>query len=172
MDPGKTTVKESESHTILKNVSIFADIKDSEKALGVLSQIMKSKHFPKDHTLVEQGKAGDEFFVLVSGVVSIFKTTPEGDAYKVAVLKDTQHPSFGEGGLMEGEVRSATIKCDMDVTCLVLSKGNFNSFCKEYPEFALPVFRRIAQGLMIRLNQTGNDLMMLHKALMEEIRNS
>ena len=165
-------LKLEESTEILKNVSIFSDIKNFPEALEVLSKIMKSQSFSRGHTLVVQGKEGLEFFVLVSGTVSISKTTPDGDDYKVAVLKHTHHPSFGEGGLMEGEVRSASIKCDTDVVCLALTQADFNNFCQKYPQFALPVFRRIAQGLMKRLNQTSNDLMMLHKALMEEIRNS
>ena len=165
-------LKVEQSSDILKSVSIFSDLKNSTKGLDILSQIMKSQTFAKGHTLVEQGKSGSEFFVLVSGTVSISKTTPEGDAYKVALLKHDHHPSFGEGGLMEGEVRSATIMCETDVVCLALTQQDFNNFCEKNPEFALPVFRRIAQGLMKRLNQTSNDLMMLHKALMEEIRNS
>ncbi len=166
------TLKVEQSSDILKNVSLFSDIKDSEEALGVISKIMKSQSYPKGHTLVEQGTEGHDFFVLVSGTVSILKTTPEGDAYRVAVLKHVHRPSFGEGGLMAGEVRSATIKCDTDVVCLALTQSDFNNFCEKYPQFALPIFRRIAQGLMKRLNQTSEDLMMLHKALMEEIRNS
>ena len=166
------TLKSEQSTDILKSVSIFSDLKNSDEAMSVLSKIMKPQSFSSGHTLVEQGKEGFEFYVLVSGTVSILKTTPEGDAYKVAVLKQTHHPSFGEGGLMEGEVRSATIKCDTDVVCLALTQTDFNRFCEQHPQFALPVFRRIAQGLMKRLNQTSNDLMMLHKALMEEIRNS
>ena len=165
-------LKIDQSTSILKNVSLFSDIKDSEEALAILSKIMKSQSYQKDHTLIEQGKKGDEFFVLVAGTVSVLKTTPEGDDYRVAVLKHANHPSFGEGGLMEGEVRSATIRCDTDVICLALTQVDFNNFCAQYPQFALPVFRRIAQGIINRLNQTSNDLMMLHKALMEEIRNS
>ncbi len=165
-------LKLEKSTEILKNVSIFSDLKNSPEALEVLSKIMKPQSFSRGHMLVEQDKEGFEFFVLVSGTVSISKTTPDGDDYKVAVLKHSHHPSFGEGGLMEGEVRSASIRCDTDVVCLALTQVDFDNFCQKFPQFALPVFRRIAQGLMKRLNQTSNDLMMLHKALMEEIRNS
>ena len=82
------------------------------------------------------------------------------------------HPAFGEGGLMDGEVRSATIVCESPVDCLVLTKSDFDAFCARSPQYALPIFRKIAKSLMARLNQTSNDLMLLHKALMDEIRNS
>ena len=156
----------------LKKVSIFSDIKDNPAAMGIVVHMMEMKNYSAGSLLTVQGKEGSEFFVLINGTVSISKNTPEGDSYKVVVLKHDNYPSFGEGGLMDGEVRSATINCDTPVECMVLSKVKFNEFCDKNPQFALPVFRKIAQGLMLRLNQTSNDLMLLHKALMDEIRGS
>lgn len=157
---------------ILKKVSILAEIKDNSEALGVVAQMMMTKSYPAGALLTEQGKEGHEFYVLTKGSVSILKNTPEGDSYKVVVLKADFYPSFGEGGLMDGEVRSATIVCDTPVECLVLTKQKFQEFCQSKPSYALPVLRKIAQGIMTRLNQTSNDLMLLHKALMDEIRGS
>lgn len=157
---------------ILKKVSIFADVKADAQAMSIISAMMTKRSFAAGQTLIEQGSAGEEFYVLMEGTVSISKQTAEGDSYKVVVLTHQNHPSFGEGGLMEGEVRSASIKCDSAVQCLVLSKQRFDDFCKQYPQYALPVFKKIAQGLMARLNQTSHDLMLLHKALMNEIRNT
>lgn len=165
-------LSQTEAKSVLKAVSIFADIKDNEEALSLLTGMMKNQKFPAGHTLIEQGTNGDEFYVLCDGNVSIFKKTPEEDRYKVVVLSHQSHPSFGEGGLMEGEIRSATIICDTPVECLVLARKDFESFCRQSPQFALPVLKKIAQSLMGRLNQTSNDLMLLHKALMDEIRNS
>lgn len=157
---------------ILKKVSIFSDIKENPEALNIVGQIMETKSYPQKSFLTEQGKEGHEFFVLTLGSVSILKNTPEGDSYKVVVLKSDSFPSFGEGGLMDGEVRSATIECDTPVECLVLNRKKFQEFCTNHPNYALPVLRKIALGIMNRLNQTSNDLMLLHKALMDEIRGS
>jgi CRP-like cAMP-binding protein len=133
---------------------------------------MKPCKYSKGHVLITQGEAGSEFFVLLKGQVSIEKITPEGDRYKVAVLKGEQNAAFGEGGLIEGEARSATVTCDTEVECLVLSCKEFDQFSLAQPQFALPVLKRISLILMSRLNQTSNDLMLLHKALMSEIRSS
>ncbi|MGZ3742386.1 MAG: cyclic nucleotide-binding domain-containing protein [Pseudobdellovibrionaceae bacterium] len=162
----------SSTSSVLQNVSIFQDIKHLPEALLSLEKIMKPRKYSKGHVLITQGESGQEFFVLLNGQVSIEKDTPEGDRYKVAVLKGDQHSAFGEGGLIEGEARSATVTCDTDVECLVLSCQEFAQFSLAQPQYALPVLKRIALILMSRLNQTSNDLMLLHKALMSEIRSS
>lgn len=166
------STSKSEARHILYDVSLFQDVKDLPEALVGFERIMKPKKFEKGHVLIKQGEAGHEFFVLLRGQVSIDKMTAEGDLYKVAVLNGEHHAAFGEGGLIEGEARSATVSCDTDVECLVLHRDEFNQFAVAQPHFAMPVLKRIALILMSRLNQTSNDLMLLHKALMSEIRSS
>ena len=79
-------------------------------------------------------------------------------------------PALGEGGLIEAEPRSATVKMDIDSQCLVLTRDAFAKFGDAHPDWALPILKKIATTLMGRLRQTSNDLMLLHKALMNEIR--
>lgn len=154
----------------LKNVTLFSEIKDNPEALKLISTLMTPASYKSGHFLIKQNEKGSEFFVLTNGKVIISKMTPEGDSYPVLALDHHQHPAFGEGGLMGNEVRSATILCETDVECLVLTRDRFDELCKTNPQVALPIFKKIAHALMIRLNQTSNDLILLHKALMNEIR--
>lgn len=156
----------------LKKVTLFSDLSGNHQALRELSNIMHPQFYKKGSILIEQGQSGDEFFVLIRGDVSVSKKTPDGDEYKVALLGSENSPAFGEGGLMEGEVRSATILCESDATCLVLNKKDFDLFSQNKPEWALPIVKRIAKSIMTRLNQTSQDLILLHQALMKEIRSS
>lgn len=155
---------------ILGRVTLMSGIKEDAQALQALAGIMKIKTFPAAHTLITENEVGDEFYVLVQGQVSVFKKTPEGDAYKVVILKDEVTPAFGEGGLIEAEARSATVRCDTECRCLVLNRLDFQKFCQEYPAWAVPILRKLSMILIGKLRQTSNDLMLLHKALMNEIR--
>jgi CRP/FNR family cyclic AMP-dependent transcriptional regulator len=156
--------------TILSRVSLFAGLKDNREALEALSRLMVLTPFPAGAILIEEGTLGDQFFVLIEGQVSIYKKTPDGDSYKVAILKQEMTPALGEGGLVEAEPRSAKVKTDMNCKCLVLGRDGFAEFCNKNPAWALPILQKISVGLMGRLRQTSNDLMLLHKALMNEIR--
>lgn len=155
---------------IILKVPLLSKLAESPKALQALAEKMQIKNFAAGYKLIQESELGNEFFVLIQGQVSIYKKTPDGDEYKVIILKSDKVPAFGEGGLVEAEPRSATVTCDVACVCLVLSRDSFESFCDQYPMEAVPILRQIARLLMGRLRQTSHDLMLLHKALMTEIR--
>lgn len=157
---------------ILSKVSLFREVKDNQSGLRLIAERMELRAYQPKDVLTKQGEAGDEFYVLVKGTASVYKKTPEGDPYKVFVLEDKKSPAFGEGGLINEEARSATITCDTNVVCLILTREKFNEICSSNPEVALPILKEVAHALMHRLHQTTNDLMLLHKALMNEIRSN
>lgn len=154
----------------LRKVTIFSEIAGKPDALKAIAQMMARRSYIEGESIIEQGKPGRELFVLIQGRVAVYKKTPDGDSYKVVVFSSNAHPSIGEGGLMGGEVRSASIVCETAVECLVLNQENFSTYCNDFPQHALPIVKRIALSLMARLNQTSHDLMLLHNALMKEIR--
>lgn len=168
--PKVETVSFQDIVHILQNVGLFSGIKTNESALKFICDLMRVENYERGHVLTQEGELGDEFFVLVRGQVSVYKMTPEKDVYKVAILTGEKHPAFGEGGLVDREPRSATVKCDKDCLCLVLTNANFERFCNEHPDWAMPIFKNISRTLMARLNRTNTDLMLLHSALTSEIR--
>lgn len=165
-----TTVETNDPIHSLSKVPLFSSLHTIPDALKALASIMKIQKFSAGSTLLTEDELGDQFFVLIEGQVSVYKKTPEGDSYKVAILKSENTPALGEGGLIEAEPRTATIKCDSNCTCLVLTRDQFLIFSEKYPEWSVPILKKIAIQLMGRLKQTNNDLMLLHKALMNEIR--
>ena len=157
---------------VLEKVALLDSLKANQLAMNSIAELMEFKSYSTGTYLTTEGLEGVEYFILIKGEVSIRRNTPEGDSYKVVVLNASKHPSFGEGGLIEGERRSATIVCETDVECLILMREQFQTFCQSHPEYALPIVIKIAQALIGRLNQTSRDMMLLHKALMDEIRSN
>jgi len=155
---------------ILQRVPLLAVLKDHSLALEHFAELMTIHQFPAGSILIQEDQLGDQFFVLIEGEVSIHKKTSEGDSYKVVILKAESTPAFGEGGLIEAEPRSATVQCDQRCQCLVMTRQDFLRFCDQFPAEAIPVLKKIVMTLMGRLRQTSHDLMLLHKALMNEIR--
>jgi CRP-like cAMP-binding protein len=155
---------------LLGKVPLLKGLSQNKSALEALSGLMILKTFPSGHTLLTEGQMGDEFFVMTKGTVSVYKKTPEGEMYKVVILKASFHPALGEGGLIESEPRSATVICDEPCEFLVLTRDSFSKFSSTHPEWALPILKEIAVQLMTRIRQTSRDVMLLHKALMNEIR--
>lgn len=166
----ETEQTHSANSEILNKVPILKGLRDNWEGLSALGKIMELKKYPAGHILIEEGQLGDEFYVLIEGQASIYKKTPDGDVYKVFILKQEMTPALGEGGLIEPEPRSATVTLDVESRFLVLTRDGFSQFCKDHPDLAVPILKEIALTLMSRLRQTSNDLMLLHKALMNEIR--
>ena len=154
----------------LEKVGLFAGLKTDKEALAYLAQMMVQKTLPVHHELIKEGDLGDEFYVLLRGQVSIYKNTPEGDRYKVVILKSDIAPSFAEAGLIQSEPRSATVVCDVESDFLVLNQKDFAKFCAQKPNWAVPILQKLSLNLMGNLRKTSNDLMLLHRALMNEIR--
>ncbi len=154
----------------LAQVQLLQDLRNDPQALIAYSAIMTERAYPPGTTILEEGAIGAELYILVEGTVSVYKTPPEGETFRVAVLDASHFPTFGESGLIESEPRSATIRSDSAARCLVLERSAFDRFSAQNPHWALPVLRRVAQAVMGRFKKSNDDLLLLYKALMAEIR--
>lgn len=154
----------------LKKATIFQEIKSQVDALEAFANLMEERRFAKGDVIITEGETKSEMYVLVKGDASIYKSTPQGDQYKVAIIHGTQNACFGEGGLLGADARSATIKADTECLCLVIDGPRFESFCGHNPKWAIPIILRITHSMMNRLRKSNNDLMLLYNALVAEIR--
>jgi CRP/FNR family cyclic AMP-dependent transcriptional regulator len=155
---------------VLREVVLFEDLRGISEALTELAGLMESRVFGPGQAILQEGESGSEMFLLTEGEASVFKKTAEGESYRVAILRGEQHAFFGEGGLLDSDARSATIRAESPCTCLVLSRERYEDFGRRHPEWAFPVSLRIARTVMARLRKTNNDLMLLYNALVSEIR--
>jgi CRP/FNR family cyclic AMP-dependent transcriptional regulator len=168
--PLETRHGEEYIRSVLRDVAILSDIRHSDEALNKLSGIMTERLYPAGAAVIEEGTEGTELFILLEGQVSVYKRTPGGDEYKVAIFDSSKNMVFGESGLIESEQRSASIRADVECRCLVLGRAAFEQFGQDCPQWALPIFRRIAIGILGRLRKTNNDMLLLYNALVDEIR--
>ncbi len=157
---------------VLARVHIFESLKNEDGALEFLADCMRVKKLEKGDTLLTEGDPGTDLFILTKGLVSIYKKTPDGDTFKVAILGADQLPVLGESGIVTDELRSATVVCDDSCQVLVLSRKDFDCFANQNPKWALPIFRKITGMLAGRLKKLNHDLILLHEALTKEIRGS
>ena len=154
----------------LARFDVFQDFKESPEILNQFFSLMSMKAFHPGSVIIQEGALGSEMFFMLRGKVSVYKRTPSGDDYKVVDLEEKMNVVFGEGGLIDVDNRSATIKAISETECFVLGRESFEKFSKENPELALPVFKRIAKALMVRLRKTNQDFSLLYNALVSEIR--
>lgn len=124
----------------LKSVWLFSNCSGSElkKIRGSLDELT----VPAGKVLVEEGRIGMEFFIIVSGTAAVTR-----DGKKVATLGPDAH--FGELALLDRHPRSASVVSETEMDLLVLSQRQFNSLLESVPSIA----RKMLSAMSLRLRE-------------------
>ncbi len=122
----------------LKTIWLFSGCSASE--LRKIRSSLDEIQVAKDKVLVEEGRIGMEFFLIVSGTAAV---TREGK--KVATLGPGGH--FGELALLDRRPRSASVVSETDMDLLVLSQRPFNSLLESVPSIARKMLAAMAGRL-------------------------
>lgn len=90
-----------------------------EDSFGVVLASLQLRRFVKGQAIVEEGKPGDSFFIIVSGRVSVTRQQP-----KPVVLAHLHDGAvFGEMALISNAPRAATVTADEDCDVLELKRA-------------------------------------------------
>ena len=90
--------------------------------------------------LVDQGRPGHEFFLILSGTASVRRNNR-----KVAELVPGQY--FGELSLLDRGPRTATVVADTEMKVLVLGQREFLGVLDDVPGLAYKILRIMAHRL-------------------------
>ncbi|TXK83744.1 cyclic nucleotide-binding domain-containing protein [Paenibacillus sp. N3.4] len=94
--------------------------------LQYICKYLSSEFVKTDEIVVERGRDGDKFYIVVRGKIEVLKLKEDATEERVAVLEDGDH--FGEISLMMSMPRTATIRTLTPCTFLP-----FNGICfKQY----------------------------------------
>ena len=116
----------------MRPVPILQPLNDEE--LLALAKRVKSKYFGRGEVLVRQGEEGDSFFIIRSGRVAVSVEDARGEQTVVAHLESGDF--FGEGSLLTGEPRTATITTTEDTKAILIDKTGFSDILKQNPSIA------------------------------------
>ncbi|HEX3300009.1 MAG TPA: cyclic nucleotide-binding domain-containing protein [Actinomycetota bacterium] len=132
-------MEESEIAKLLSSVPLFTQIEHHE--LELVAARMKEVHFEPGRVIAKQGDSGVGFHLIVDG---------EAEVSGEGVPRHSMGAGgyFGEIGLIDGGVRSATVTASSDLTTLALVSWDFQ------PLLDNPVF---AKGLLMGLCRLVRD---------------
>jgi CRP/FNR family cyclic AMP-dependent transcriptional regulator len=122
----------------LANVPLFTVC--SKKDLQRIARASDEVEVPAGKTLVEEGKPGHEFYLIVDGMASVLR-----NGRRIAKLGPGQY--FGELALLDRGPRSATVQADTDMTVLVLGQREFAGVLDEVPGLAHKLLSSMAMRL-------------------------
>ena len=127
---------------LLKRIPLFSGLDPSSFYLLATSSETLT-HLP-GQTLFKQDDAGQEAYVIVSGVAQIITEGPEG-VISIATLGENQ--IVGEIATLIDVPRTATVVAMEELTMLVVPKKTFFHLVENVPTFALEVICELARRL-------------------------
>ena len=122
----------------LKSIWLFSGCTASE--LRKIRSSLDEVEVPKGKVLVEEGRIGLEFFLIVNGTATVTR-----NGRKVADLGPGDH--FGELALLDRRPRSASVVSETDMDLLVLSQRQFNSLLESVPTISRKMLAAMANRL-------------------------
>jgi CRP/FNR family transcriptional regulator, cyclic AMP receptor protein len=120
---------------LLRQVPLFAGC--SKKELGEISMLADELSLPEGTKLIEEGRQGHEFFLLVEGEVDV-----RSKSGKVSVMRDGAF--FGEMALVSQRPRNATVTATCPVRVLVVHESGFRRLLRDSPTIQLKVLQTLA----------------------------
>jgi CRP-like cAMP-binding protein len=103
---------------------------------------MERRSFVARETVFLKGDPADELFLLVQGALSVVTDLPGGRVRRLATL--SPGVGFGEPSMIEGAVRTASVRADRPTVCWVLTRAAFDSLDTSRP----PLKIRLLENLL------------------------
>jgi CRP/FNR family cyclic AMP-dependent transcriptional regulator len=123
---------------LLADVGLFSGL--NRKELTLVGRSADQVRAPSGTVLVEEGKPGHEFYLLLDGSAVVRRS-----GRRIATLGPGSY--FGELAILDGGTRSATVVADSDVTMLVLGQRQFLGVLAEIPTVAAKLLASMAHRL-------------------------
>ncbi|MCX7840372.1 MAG: Crp/Fnr family transcriptional regulator [Anaerolineae bacterium] len=134
--------------TFLKQVPLFANL--DEERLRALANDFHLFTYPRGNIIFHQGEIGRTLFVVVSGKVRIYSTTPEGGETTTNIF--ARGDIFGEFSIFDGLPRSSTAKTLTKCELLQITDEAWLRHFRASPELAQATARMLT--LKIRWTAT------------------
>lgn len=95
----------------------------STDELSQTTQQLSKATFSTGETVIAQGDQAESFYILTKGSADVVRVDADGQERLVKSLEAGQF--FGEMGLMNGELRNATVRASSDIEVLELGRDEF-----------------------------------------------
>ncbi|MEO0469169.1 MAG: cyclic nucleotide-binding domain-containing protein [Bacteroidota bacterium] len=127
----------------LRQTFLFQDLSDED--LEKVARRAKIREFFTNETIVYQGEPSTSLYLVTNGIVAV-KSLDNGKENLLAYLMPGN--VFGEVGILENDVRSASVVAVSEVDVLVLQRDDFLEILHQHPKVAIQLARILGRYLV------------------------
>ena len=131
------------STAVLKAVPLFASF--PEEQLRMLATAVTRRSAPRSTTIIAGGDPTDSLYIVLSGRLKVMMGEPDGKEVILSILGAGE--IFGEMGLIDDGLRSASVVAIEPCELLALTRTSFRKFLFENVEMAMNVMRVLVRRL-------------------------
>ena len=132
-----------EKRDLLANSHLFKNIAKND--LEQLAKYSKLKTFKNRDIVCRRGEPGTQMYIIALGRVTLLTDSDEGKELGFGFLNKGE--VFGEIALLDGGVRTATVKAIEKTELLVIERRDFLPFLEKSPKAALQLLSTLAGRL-------------------------
>jgi hypothetical protein len=114
----------------LGTCSLFEKLHEDE--LEYLASLVEVQRYPEGTVVVHQGDPGDAFYVVLSGHLEVLQVDEKGRERTINYHVAGHY--FGEGALLTGKPRAATVRAMDAIELAVFDKRAFDQLCSRHPD--------------------------------------
>ncbi len=140
MKPEETDRKKEIS---LKEVALFNGLDNAQ--LRDVARISVLRRYKKGEYVFKENTPGNALYIIVSGIVKIFKVSKQGRRKTLALLKKGDF--FGEMAGLDRQARSANAQALEDVEVLIIRQETFEKSLKRNPGIAINIMETLCARL-------------------------
>lgn len=120
--------------------------------LEILSNYFQLETFPKNHSILTQGKMGDKLYIVKSGTGKIYVKKP-GNIQKFVANTEIGN-CYGEVSMLAGDIITASIVTEEEMECYTLTREKLISLRYTYSDLAWQVEEAIANSAIEKIEKT------------------
>ncbi len=107
---------------------------------------------PQDELFFSEGEYGECLYILLSGSVDVYKSSPlDNEKCVLATLRPGD--IFGEMAMIRDENRNASVIANEDTTALKISKDKFQAFVSLEPRYAIGLMKTLSDRVLRMKNR-------------------
>ena len=125
----------------LKKLDLFKGLTDEE--LLEIKSIIHRKDYNKNEVLFLEGDRADNFYIILTGLVKIFKTDEKGREKTLSLLGNKDF--FGEMALLDNNTRSASVQAIESTKVFKIKRDQFKQLVKKHPGISLKIIATLSQ---------------------------
>lgn len=124
----------------LNSIPYFSELDPAE--LDSVKNFFFEKTTEKGEMLLLEGELAESLYFVASGVVKVFKTSPEGKEQILNIVRPGE--SFNDVAVFDGSPSPTSAEAMVPVVLYGIRKGDLDIILRDYPQVALNVIKVLA----------------------------